>query len=175
MRLAGIITSSADATRELHAMLGAMTRGASDVYGTRTFADVGAWIGWVDDRAAGSAAMVSEHDGRTLVFGGEHIDDRSDVAVGAVDGAALCAEYDREGVEWVRRLNGWFAGVVIDRQQREVALFTDRLGLRRVYYAEWDGVFAFASEAKALLAIRPECREFDEQGLGEFFAIGCVA
>jgi asparagine synthase (glutamine-hydrolysing) len=175
MRLAGIVTSAPDATGDLHRMLGAMARGASGRSGMHAFADAGVWIGWVDERPAGAPTIVSEHQGRTLFFGGEHIDERTDIAVGAVDGRALCAEFDRERVEWVRRLNGWFAGVVVDAPQREATIFTDRLGLRRVYYAEWDGVFAFASEAKALLAIRRECREFDVTGLGEFFAIGCVS
>jgi len=43
-----------------------------------------------------------------------------------------------------------------------------------LYYHEAKEAFYFAAEAKAILAVRPELRSPDWQGLGEFVACGCV-
>jgi asparagine synthase (glutamine-hydrolysing) len=42
-----------------------------------------------------------------------------------------------------------------------------------LYYHQGPEAFYFASEAKAILAVRPELRTLDEQGFGEFIACGC--
>jgi asparagine synthase (glutamine-hydrolysing) len=46
--------------------------------------------------------------------------------------------------------------------------------MHRLYYHETPDAFYFASDAKALLALCPETRSFDPQGLGEFIACGTV-
>jgi asparagine synthase (glutamine-hydrolysing) len=46
--------------------------------------------------------------------------------------------------------------------------------MHRLYYHESKQAFYFAAEAKAILAVRPELRRADPQGLGEFVACGCV-
>src|SRR4030095_9500839 len=67
---------------------------------------------------------------------------------------------------------GWFAGAVIDLRKNQLVLFNDRFGMHRVYYHETEECFAFASEAKALLAVRPQSRELDIRGVGEFLSVG---
>ena len=71
------------------------------------------------------------------------------------------------------KLNGWFAGVVIDLRRNIVILFNDRFGLHRVYYSETDAGFYFASEAKALIKVLPQHRRLNEESLAEFFSCGC--
>jgi asparagine synthase (glutamine-hydrolysing) len=44
--------------------------------------------------------------------------------------------------------------------------------MHRVYYHTDHKSFAFASEAKALLSTRPETRQLDTQGVGEFLGVG---
>ena len=46
--------------------------------------------------------------------------------------------------------------------------------MHRIYYHESKDAFYFAAEAKAILAVRPELRRMDPQGLGEFVACGSV-
>jgi len=53
-------------------------------------------------------------------------------------------------------------------------LFNDRYGAERIYYHEAGGNFYFASEAKALLRILPELREFDQEGVAQFLTYGCT-
>jgi asparagine synthase (glutamine-hydrolysing) len=71
-------------------------------------------------------------------------------------------------------LNGRFHGFVIDRNLGIAMLFNDRYGMHRIYYHETKDTFYFAAEAKAILAVRPELRSLDPQGLGEFVSCGCV-
>ena len=49
-----------------------------------------------------------------------------------------------------------------------------RFGVSRVYYHQSKGVFTFASEAKAVLSVRPDARSMDPAGLGQFFGFGTV-
>ena len=46
--------------------------------------------------------------------------------------------------------------------------------MRRVYVYEAQDAFYFSAEAKSILAVRPELRSLDPQGLGEYIACGCV-
>jgi asparagine synthase (glutamine-hydrolysing) len=46
--------------------------------------------------------------------------------------------------------------------------------MERIYYYERDGTAYFASEAKALLRVCPELREFDEKGIAQFLSFGCT-
>lgn len=57
----------------------------------------------------------------------------------------------------VNRLIGMFALAVWDRQQMELYLIRDRIGIKPLYWGHFDGLFLFASELKALRA-HPDCR-----------------
>jgi asparagine synthase (glutamine-hydrolysing) len=71
-------------------------------------------------------------------------------------------------------LNGRWHGVVADKPRRTVTLFNDRYGIHRLYFHDSGDALYFASEAKALLSVRPELREIDSRGLGELLSLGCV-
>src|SRR6266480_6558586 len=73
--------------------------------------------------------------------------------------------YEEQGDHFFERLNGFFSGLLIDRRTRRAVLFNDRYGLDRLYVHESDEGIYFASEAKALLRILPELREFDPEGV----------
>ena len=54
------------------------------------------------------------------------------------------------GLEAVKHFNGMFAFAIYDKQEEELYLFRDRMGIKPVYYY-WDGEnFVFASEIKAI-------------------------
>ncbi len=71
-------------------------------------------------------------------------------------------------------LNGRFHGLVTDPNRRTAVLFNDRYGMHRIYYHESKDALYFAAEAKAILAVCPETRRIDPDGLGEFVACGCI-
>ncbi len=46
--------------------------------------------------------------------------------------------------------------------------------MERIYWHETPDAFYFASEAKALLRVLPELREFDREGVAQFLGAGCA-
>lgn len=65
--------------------------------------------------------------------------------------------------------DGIFNLAVYDAAAREVVLANDRLGFRPLYWCETDRWFAYAGEAKALLAILDRTPDLDEVSLRQFF------
>ncbi len=70
------------------------------------------------------------------------------------------------------KLNGIFAYAIWDDEEKELFLCRDRIGVKPLYYAENDGVFAFASRIKSLLLIPEITTDVDENGLNEIFMLG---
>jgi asparagine synthase (glutamine-hydrolysing) len=62
--------------------------------------------------------------------------------------------------------------VILDRRDGTAHLFNDRYSAERIYVFEQSGLTFFASEAKALLAVLPDCRSFDQVGVSDFIAFG---
>ena len=68
------------------------------------------------------------------------------------DTEVLLQMYRRWGPDCVRRLNGMFAFVIYDRDNRRLLAARDRFGIKPLYVFENDRSLLFASEIKALLA-----------------------
>ena len=82
--------------------------------------------------------------------------------------------YEAQGVGFLRKLNGWVSGLLIDLRQNIAILFNDRYGLNRIYWRQTDRGLYFSSEAKALLAVFPDSRRLDDDAVAEMFSVGCV-
>lgn len=68
------------------------------------------------------------------------------------DTEVLLHLYDAHGSDMLPRLNGIFAFAIWDMRQGKILVARDALGVKPLYYAAGDGLFAAASEIKALLA-----------------------
>ena len=142
--------------------------------GTYCAPELGCYLGWTAH--AGSYAdcnpVVDDRGEVALIFAGEHFahGDRG----GHETPSCLLKKYMDRGASFVEDINGWFNGVVVDRRSESVLLFNDRFGVSRVYYHQSKGVFTFASEAKAVLSVRPDARSIDPAGLGQFLGFGTV-
>ncbi len=143
----------------------------------------GVYVGWVARHGSFSDCMPLHNERRdvTLVFSGEEFPEPNMVASLRERGHAVAAEgpsylvhrYEEEP-DFPKRLNGRFHGLAADAKLGTAMVFNDRFGLQRLYYHEAKDAFYFAAEAKAILRVRPELRETDPRGLGEFISCGCV-
>lgn len=170
--------------RDLGIMLGCMKHEPFYVSGTCMNERLGVYAGWVGIRGSFSDCMPvwNESKDACLIFSGENFADRTEIeelkAKGHVfngsDASYLIHLYEEEGENFFSRLNGWFVGILMDLRKGKAILFNDRIGMKRVYIHESKDAFYCATEAKALLKIRPELREFDPSGLGEYLSFWCV-
>jgi asparagine synthase (glutamine-hydrolysing) len=118
----------------------------------------------------GPGGIFSSPDGTvTIILSGECL-----VGHEVATGETLFRLYRDEGHDFLLKLNGLFCGLLIDRERKKTLLFNDRYGMCRVYFHDRDGMFYFASEAKALLRILPNLREFDTQGVADYLTFGCT-
>jgi len=184
--IAGIIRSgSRGKNREdLSVMLNCMMHESFYVSGDFVDEQIGVYTGLVSHRNSFAASMpvFSEKKNVALILSGENFLS-AEIGGGLKRNGHVYSEhspdylihiYEDDPNGFLRQLNGWFSGVLVDRRDNKVVLFNDRYGMGRIYYHECHDSFYFSSEAKSLLKIKPELREVDLKGLGEVFACGCV-
>ena len=99
-------------------------------------------------------------------------------------GMSFCGTSDTEvllnafafwGPACVERFIGMFAFAIWDARERALVLYRDRIGVKPLYYYQHNGLFAFASELKALHITLSSLLEIDPVSLGEFFHYGYIA
>jgi len=144
----------------------------------------GFWIGWMEHTGAFAEAKPLQCHGENslLFFTGEHFPETGDMAgflrdgVLAADaaGGGLAGLYEGSVEGFLRKLNGWFAGVLFRADRREIAIFTDRFAISRMYVYEGEEEVLFASEAKAILKVRPKLRQIDLESMADQFRYNCV-
>ncbi len=79
----------------------------------------------------------------------------------------------KEGVEGLKRLNGFFAFAFYDAQEDELLLVRDRLGIKPLYYSDSEGSLFFGSERKALSPLFNQ-GEIDPTGVDFFFQLNYI-
>jgi asparagine synthase (glutamine-hydrolysing) len=85
------------------------------------------------------------------------------------DTEVILRAYERWGPACLERLRGMFAFALWDERQQMLFCARDRFGIKPFHYAVVDGVFSFASEAKALLPFLPGI-ETDRDALKDYLA-----
>ncbi len=91
------------------------------------------------------------------------------------DSEVLLHLYDAEGDDFIHRLNGMFDFALWDARRRRLLIGRDRLGVKPLYVLQDARRLAFASEAKALLALPGVRAELDRQVLADYLHLGYVA
>ena len=83
--------------------------------------------------------------------------------------------YEEYGEDCVRHLRGMFAFAIWDESRKRLFAARDRLGQKPFYYVLSNGVFCFASEIKALLALDPSLAELDLAALDQYLTLRVIA
>jgi asparagine synthase (glutamine-hydrolysing) len=183
--IVGLITRMPreQAERELRLMIGTLCHESFYVAGMWVDEMLGVYVGWVAREGSFCDGMPlrNEKEDVVLVFSGEDFPEPGIVRRLKERGHQLnesgpsyLVHLYEEDATFPKRLNGKFHGLLVDRKRGTAALFCDRFGMQRVYFHKAEDGFYFAAEAKAILAVRPELRRIDSQGLGEFVACGSV-
>ena len=184
--IAGIISRlpAANCIRTVQTMTAAMQHEDFHTTGNFSVPELGVFAGWVAQENSFAAAQVFENETKdvALIFCGECFAEpevkaqlrRDGHSFADSGGAWLVHLYEARGDKFFEELNGLFSGLLIDRRRKKVFLFNDRFGMERIYWHETADAFYFATEAKALLRVLPELREFDADGVAHFFGVGCT-
>jgi asparagine synthase (glutamine-hydrolysing) len=140
--------------------------------------------GWVNINNSFSDCMPvwNEKKDICLIFSGENYFDQSEVDSLKARGHEFNTEnasylvhlYEEIGIDFLKKLNGYFCGILINLSEGKIILFNDRYGLNRIYYHENKEFLYFASEAKSLLKVLPNMRSLDMSSLGEFISLDCT-
>jgi asparagine synthase (glutamine-hydrolysing) len=184
--IAGIISSNSSdkCQNQLQSMIDCMKYESFYVSGNYCAPELGIYAGWIaiDGSFASRQVFSNERRDIALLLSGECLSDSPDSTKRGQSkdfsqqpsGRSLIELYEKEGDRFFQRLNGLFSGLLIDKRQRQAFLFNDRYGIERLYACETSDGLYFASEAKALLRVLPECRVFDEKGVAQFLTFGCT-
>ncbi len=132
----------------------------------------------VIDPQNGAQPMSATHQGvtYTIVYNGELYNSDELRAILAQNGIHPKTASDTElvlysyilfGEESPTYLNGIFAYCIHDTAKGSLFFARDRLGVKPLYYAEYDNKFYFASEIKAILAGSGMPARLDREGLFE--------
>jgi asparagine synthase (glutamine-hydrolysing) len=184
--LVGIISElKSEICREkLKLMVGAIRHESSYNYGYYIDSKFPIHLGWTCHKESFADCMPIQNETQDIaLFIAGEVFPESDTILALrrkghafIEGNAsyLVHLYEELDNEFFFELNGWFSGVIIDWRKDRTYLFNDRYGMHRIFMHEGRKGLFFSSEAKALLRVLPETREFDLQGLGQFMTLGCT-
>lgn len=82
--------------------------------------------------------------------------------------------FEEYGRDFVINFNGVFVAAIWNQREKELVLLNDRLGLRPLYYASYNGRFTFASGVRALLADPAFPRKIDVRAMRQMLSFEYV-
>jgi asparagine synthase (glutamine-hydrolysing) len=86
------------------------------------------------------------------------------------DTEMLVAAYAKWGADFVTHLRGMFALAIWDRQEKELFLVRDRMGVKPLYYYLDENLLIFASEVRAILSTGLVKSQLDPSALLDYFS-----
>jgi len=84
----------------------------------------------------------------------------------------LAAENSQQLDKCLNRLDGYFCAALYNAETRKLKLISDRYGMRLLYWYHKNGVFAWGSEVKAILAVEGVDKELDPTSYDCFMDLG---
>ena len=135
----------------------------------------------LDPSSLGNQPMTSDDGQVVLVYNGEiynfqnlriELEQTGVSFQGKSDTEVLLQLYlaqDDNFESMLRRLNGIFAFAIWDYRKQKLLVARDALGVKPLYIAELDGLFAFSSEIKALIPLLPSPPKGDDLDLQSLY------
>jgi len=133
----------------------------------------------IDTSSFGHQPMNSSDGKVIIVFNGEiynYKELRSNLQKkgfdfrGDSDTEVLLNLYISEGKEMLTKLNGIFSFAIWDSNSNLLFVARDAMGVKPLYYFSEDGVFAFASEIKALLELTSKDKELNFESINHYLS-----
>ncbi|MFM1876609.1 MAG: hypothetical protein RL266_2346 [Bacteroidota bacterium] len=90
------------------------------------------------------------------------------------DSEVILEAFAKWGPQMVNRLNGMFAIAIFDTSEKKLYLFRDRLGIKPVYVYRKNGIIAFASELKAITALKELSLTINQKAIPYFLHLGYI-
>jgi len=84
------------------------------------------------------------------------------------DSESVLHAYEEYGEDCLKHLRGMYSFAIWDSRQHRLFLGVDRIGIKPLYYTQFNNTFIFASELKAILQHREIPREIDLVSLDEY-------
>ncbi len=131
----------------------------------------------IDPSPAGHEPMLSSDGRYVITFNGEiynyrelreQLQSKGHRFHTKTDTEVLLTAFAEWGEDCLPRLNGMFAFAIWDNSERKLTLARDHAGIKPLYYSDLNHAFAFASEAKAILARGLVRAEIDPESLHQF-------
>jgi len=132
------------------------------------------------DLKTGHQPISNEDDTLWIVFNGEiynFLEIRADLEHKGhgfktrTDTEVILHLYEEYGMDCVRQLQGMFAFAIWDARSHQLFLARDHVGQKPLFYYHRNGVFAFASEIKALLRTGHVTPELDSVGMNHLISL----
>src|SRR3984885_3715975 len=190
--IAGMVQSHPDGAVDnatIHRMCEAIVHRGPDDEGIFVKAGVGLGMRRLSiiDLAGGHQPVFNEDKTISIVFNGEiynfpelrsQLLARGHLFSTRSDTEVIVHLYEEYGAECVQKLRGMFAFALYDEPAGTLLLVRDRLGKKPLHYSLHNslqnGTLLFASEIKALLAVRPELAKLHPPALLQYMYFGYI-
>jgi len=90
------------------------------------------------------------------------------------DTETIVHAYEEWGESCVESFRGMFAFAIRDERRDTLFLARDRFGKKPLFYAQYDGLFVFASEMKAILTDPRFERRIDDEAFAAYFLLSYI-
>lgn len=88
------------------------------------------------------------------------------------DTEVILAGFFKEGIDYIKKLNGIFAIALWDEREKKLFLVRDRLGVKPLFYTTLSDTLIFSSEIKGLFCYPGFSPVLDNDSLCEVFGLG---
>ena len=104
----------------------------------------------------------------------QQLEELGEIFATTCDTEVILRGYLRQGLAFTDKLNGMFAIAIYDQRTHRLHLIRDRLGVKPLFFTQFEGRFVFGSEIKVVLAVSGRKPELDEHSLSDYLSYNYV-